>query len=256
MKRQKISFDDELPITSHLEELRWRLIIVIIALAVLFVISFSFSERILLLLKEPIRDYDLVILSPTEAFFAHLKLSFFVALLAAAPVIFYEIWAFIAPGLLQKEKKYTIPFVALASLFFILGLIFCYSVILPFGLKFLLTYKTAGLTPKLSISQYLSFYTRMMLVFGIVFELPVATIFLTKIGVIRPAVLTRNRKYAVLIIFIASAILTPPDVITQILMAIPLLFLYEISIIGSKMVYRRKAESIKENGKEDSLSPG
>jgi len=170
-----------------------------------------------------------------------------VALLMAAPVIFYEIWAFVSPGLLQKEKKYTIPFVLFASLFFTLGLIFCYYVILPFGLKFLLTYKTTGITPKLSISQYLSFYTRMMLVFGIVFELPVATIFLTKIGVIRPAFLTRNRKYAVLVIFLISAILTPPDVVTQILMAIPLLLLYEISIMGSKMIYRQK---------KDSLSPG
>jgi sec-independent protein translocase protein TatC len=252
MKKQKISFDDELPITSHLEELRWRLVTVLIALAVLFVVSFSFSERILLLLKRPIQDYELIILSPTEAFFAHLKLSFFVALLIVAPVIFYEIWAFVSPGLLQKEKRYTIPFVVFASLFFILGLTFCYYVILPFGLKFLLTYKTTGITPKLSISQYLSFYTRMMLVFGVVFELPVATIFLTKIGVIRPAFLTRNRKYAILVIFLISAILTPPDIVTQILMAIPLLLLYEISIMGSKIIYRQKAE----NKEKNSLSPG
>lgn len=241
MKKKKISFDDELPITSHLEELRWRLIITFIVLILFFAFAFFFSEKILLLIKRPIKEYELIFLSPTEAFFAHLKMSFFAAILLSSPLIFYQLWAFISPGLLQKEKKYTIPFVFSASAFFILGLLFSYFAILPLGLKFLLTYKTAGATPRLSINQYISFYCRIMLVFGLVFELPIVTVFFTKIGFLNPKLLTKNRKYAILIIFIASAILTPPDMVTQVLMALPLIVLYEIGILGSKMIYKKKS---------------
>lgn len=246
MKKRKISFDEELPITSHLEELRWRLIIVLSLLAVFFIIAFIFSEKILLIIRYPIQDQELIFLSPTEAFLTHMKMAFFVALLLSAPLIFYQIWGFISPGLLQKEKKHTIPFVIFASMFFFLGLVFSHFVILPIGLPFLLTFKAAGSKATLSISQYFSFYSRIMLAFGIVFELPVITIFFTKIGILRPTILSKNRKYAILIIFITSAILTPPDVVTQVLMALPLLILYEISIIGSKMVYRKKQQAKKE----------
>ncbi len=170
-------------------------------------------------------------------------MSFFVALFCSVPLILYEIWAFISPGLLQSEKKYTAPFVILTSLFFMLGLAFACLVIVPVGIKFLLTYKTAGAVPRLTISQYLGFYTITMFIFGVIFELPVFILFLTKLGVVKPIMLTRNHRYAIVVIFIVSAIFTPPDVISQLLMAIPLVILYEISIIVSKAVYRKKQKA-------------
>lgn len=240
MKLKKIQFDDKVPLTSHLGEIRSRLIRVIIFLSILFVICFYLSESILDIIREPIKGYNLIFISPTEAFFAHLKLGFFAALALAIPFILYHLWEFISPGLKIKERRHTLPFVIFSTISFILGAIFAYYLILPLGLRFLLTYKTNSLTPSITIGYYISFTFRLILVFGIIFELPLIIFFLTKIGIVKPSMLTKNRKYAILIIFIASAILTPPDVVTQILMAIPLIFLYEISVIGCRMAFRKK----------------
>ncbi|MGA1864036.1 MAG: twin-arginine translocase subunit TatC [bacterium] len=240
MKLKKIQFDEKVPLTSHLGEIRFRLIRVIILLSVVFVICFYLSESILDIIRKPISGYNLVFLSPTEAFFAHLKLGFFTALALTIPFILYHLWEFISPGLKIKEKKHTLPFVILSTISFISGALFAYFLILPFGLGFLLKYKTNALTPNITIGNYIGFAFRLILVFGIIFELPLIIFFLTKIGIVKPTMLTKNRKYAILIIFIASAILTPPDVVTQILMAIPLIFLYEISVIGCRVAFRKK----------------
>ena len=240
MKINKVHFDEKVPLTSHLGEIRYRLVRIIIFLSVLFVICFSLSESILDIIREPIKGFNLIFISPTEAFFAHLKLGFFSALALTIPFILYHLWEFISPGLKLKEKKHTLPFVIFSSICFILGALFAYYLILPLGLRFLLTYKTKALTPNITIGYYISFTFRLILVFGLIFELPLIILFLTKIGIIKPSMLTKNRKYAILLIFIASAILTPPDVVTQILMAIPLIFLYEISVIACRMVYRQK----------------
>ncbi|MGA1841431.1 MAG: twin-arginine translocase subunit TatC [bacterium] len=240
MKLKKIQFDEKIPLTSHLGEIRSRLIRVIILLSVVFVICFYLSESILDIIREPIKGYNLVFLSPTEAFFAHLKLGFFTALALTIPFILYHLWEFISPGLKIKEKKHTLPFVIFSTISFILGALFAYFLILPLGLRFLLTYKTNSLTPTITIGYYIGFTFRLILVFGIIFELPLIIFFLTKIGIVKPSMLTKNRKYAILIIFIVSAILTPPDVVTQILMAVPLIFLYEISVIACRMAFRQK----------------
>ncbi|MGA1795917.1 MAG: twin-arginine translocase subunit TatC [bacterium] len=242
MKLKKVDFDERLPFTSHLGEIRYRLIRIIIFLAILFVICFYLSESILDLLRAPIKDFDLIFISPTEAFFAHLKLAFFTALALCIPFILYHVWEFISPGLKILERKHTLPFVIFSTLSFVCGALFAYFLILPLGLRFLLTYKTSSLTANITIGYYIGFVSRLILVFGIIFELPLIILFLTKIGIMKPAMLTKNRKYAVLIIFILSAILTPPDVVTQILMAIPLLFLYEISVVVCRATYRKRQE--------------
>ena len=243
MKLSRISYDEKVPFTSHLGELRYRLIRVIIVLSVVFAICFYLSETILDMLRVPIKGRELIFISPTEAFFAHLKLGFFAALAITMPLILYHVWEFVSPGLKLKEKRYTLPFVVFSSLFFIIGVLFAYFVILPIGFHFFLTYKVTSTTPSWTIGFYIGFAFRVLLVFGIIFELPLVVLFLTKIGILKPAILTKNRKYAVLVIFLLSAILTPPDVVTQVLMAVPLMILYEISVIASKITYRRKLEN-------------
>ncbi len=240
MKLKKIRFEEKVPLTSHLGEIRTRLIRVIVLLSVLFVICFYLSESILDIIRKPINEYNLIFISPTEGFFAHLKLAFFSALALSIPFILYHLWEFISPGLKIKERRHTLPFVIFSTISFIIGALFAYYLILPLGLRFLLTYKTSALTPNITIGYYISFTIRLILVFGIIFELPLIILFLTKIGIVKPPVLIKNRKYAILIIFIISAILTPPDVVTQILMAIPLIFLYEISVIVCRITYRQK----------------
>jgi len=240
MKLKKVEFDEKLPFTSHIGEIRYRLIRVIIFFTILFVVCFSLSESILELLRYPIKDLDLVFISPTEVFFAHLKLSFFVSLALAVPFILYHVWEFISPGLKIVERRHTLPFVIFSTASFFCGALFAHFIILPIGLRFLLTYKASSLTPSVTLDYYLVFIARLILVFGIIFELPLIILFLTQIGVMKPEILTKNRKYGILIIFIIAAVLTPPDVITQILMAIPLLFLYEISIVVCRAAYRRK----------------
>ncbi|MEW5801532.1 MAG: twin-arginine translocase subunit TatC [bacterium] len=247
LKNQKISFDDKLPVTQHLAEIRHRLIIVLIVVAVFFAIVYTFSEYILAFIKGPLQDSacEFIFTSPTEVFYAHVKMSFFVAIALSAPLIFYQIWAFIAPGLHQREKQYTFPVIIFTSVFFIIGLIFGSLVIVPYGMRFLLTYKVSPelVSAKIKISEYLDFYGLTVLINGVIFELPFVVLFLTKVGLLTPDMLTRNHKWAILVIFIVSAILTPPDIFSQFLMAIPLVILYEISIVGSKLVHWQKRKS-------------
>ncbi len=247
LKKKKISFDDKLPITNHLAELRQRLISVLISVAVFFSIAYTFSEYILAFVKRPLQDMacEFIFTSPTEVFYAHMKLSLFIALCLSAPLIFYHVWAFISPGLHQQEKRYTLPVIIFTSIFFISGLFFGALVIVPYGMQFLLTYKVSPelVSAKIKISEYLDFYGLTVLINGIIFELPFVIVFLTKLGLIKPEMLTKNHKWAILVIFIVSAIFTPPDVFSQILMAIPLTILYEISILGSKFVYWQKKKT-------------
>lgn len=251
LKEKKISFDDKLPVTHHLAELRQRLIVTLIVMAVFFAIAYTFSEYILVFIKKPLQDHcEFIFTSPTEVFYAHMKMSFFVALFLSAPLIFYEVWAFIAPGLHQKEKKYTLPIIVFTSIFFTIGIAFGSLVVVPFGIRFLMTYKVAPdlIAPKIKISEYLSFYSMTVLINGIIFELPFVVMFLTKIGLVKPEMLTKNHKWAILGVFIVSAIFTPPDIFSQFLMAVPLTLLYEISIVGSRLVYWKKSKASEASG--------
>ena len=259
--------NDKLPLMEHLGELRKRIIISLIAVAATFVVAFNYSEQLMGLIMFPLKytlDFSvmklsvhfvpqdklhntkLVFLAPAEAFWMNLKIAFVAGLIVALPVIFLQIWRFISPGLLQKEKKYVIPFILLATILFLTGALFCFLIVLPFAMGFLLTYKVGDfLMPMLSVGQYVDFCLKFILAFGVVFELPVVIIFLTKMGIVTPKMLARNRKFAILFAFIAGAILTPtPDAFNQTLMAVPIILLYEIGIWISPLFVKKKEETV------------
>jgi len=227
--------DNKSPFLSHLEELRKRLIICAIAVGIGFLSSYGFSKQIFSFLIDPLitvlpKDEKLIFTALPEAFYTYMKVSLIAGLLLASPVIFYQIWKFITPGLYKNEKKYVIPFVIVASFFFLLGASFAYFVVFPYAFSFFISFSSGSIKALPSIKEYLAFSTKLLLAFGIVFELPVITFFLAKMGILNAAILKKQRKYSILIIFIVSAILTPPDVFTQILMSVPMILLYELSI--------------------------
>jgi len=235
------------PFLSHLEELRRRLIVCAIAIGAGFVISYFFSKQLFALLIHPLTkvlpaESSLIFTSLPEMFIAYLKVSLIAGVILAIPVVFYELWMFVAPALYQKEKRYVVPFVLFSSILFVAGSLFGYLIVFPYGFKFFLSFATEDIQALPSVKQYFSFAIRLLLAFGLVFEMPVAVLFLTKIGLINPESMKKYRKFAILGSFALSAILTPPDVATQIMMAVPIIILYEISIFISKAVYRKGQE--------------
>jgi len=239
--------EDKLPFIAHLEELRKRLIICFIAIGVGFALSYGFKEKLFDILTRPLiavmRECDkLIYTSLPEAFFAYLKVAFLAGVMIAAPVILYEFWMFVAPGLYQKEKRLLLPIVFLSSFFFVGGALFGYFVVFPFGFQYFLSFATDIIRPLPSMKEYLSLATMMLLAFGLVFELPLLLAFMSRLGLVSVAFLKKNRKYALLLIFIVAAILTPPDVISQIMMALPMMALYELGILGARIFERKKPE--------------
>ena len=251
-----------MPLTEHLSELRKRILISLFTILIFFGGVFSYSEKIFEVITFPLKAElkismsppyfrvltktaaPLVFLAPAEAFWMHLKVSLVVALIFSLPVIFYQLWRFIAPGLLSKEKKYLLPFIFFATLLFVAGALFCFIIVLPFAITFLLGYKTQNITPMLSVGSYVDFCLKFILAFGAIFELPLVIIFLTKIGIVTPKTLAKNRKYAVLFAFIAGAVLTPtPDAFNQTLMAVPIIILYEIGILFSRFMSGKKGHA-------------
>jgi len=243
--------DEKLTFTSHLEELRRRIIISIIAVALGFLVSYFFAEQIFSVLVRPLKeelppDSLLIFTGLPEAFFAYLKLSLFAGIFLASPVILWEIWCFVAPGLYDREKRYVYPFVTFSTLFFVAGALFGYFAVFPISFKFLIGYGSELVKPLPSIKEYLSFSCRMLLAFGIIFELPLFVLFLAKIGIVNDKMLRSKRKFAILGVFIVAAILTPPDAVSQVLMALPLIVLYEISILVAKFFGKKGGEEEEE----------
>jgi len=257
--------DEKLPFTEHLSELRKRIIVSLVALLVGFLISFGYSEELfkalifplkfeigftlkypfLSLVPSKIQNPSLVFLAPAEAFWMHLKVAFVAGLVLTLPVIFHQLWKFVSPGLLVKERKYILPFVGSATILFFIGAGFCFLFVLPFAMSFLLTYKTGSMTPMLSVGSYVDFCLKFILAFGAVFELPIVIVFLTRMGIVTPKALAKNRKYAVLAAFIIAAILTPtPDAFNQTLMAVPMIVLYEAGVLVSRLFVRRREERV------------
>jgi sec-independent protein translocase protein TatC len=172
----------------------------------------------------------LIYTAPHEAFLTYLKVSFLAGVGLAVPVILFQFWRFVAPGLYEHERRYLYPIVILSTVFFLGGALFGYYVVFPYGFQFFASFATELIAPMISTKEFLSFATRLLFAFGAIFELPLITFFLAKLGLISSTFLKRQRKYAILVIFVIAAILTPPDVFTQILMAGPLLILYEMSV--------------------------
>lgn len=233
MKRKKIE-EVEMPFLDHLEELRWRIIKSLIAVVVFTIISFAFSDQILefllLTTKNLKHQLQLQVLKVQTVFIIKLELALIAGIMLSLPVIFYQIWAFVAPGLLENERKYVVPVITFATISFIIGAAFAFFVIIPFALDFFLSLVPENVKNNIALDFYFGFVARIVLVFGVVFELPVVSLLLTKLGLLTPQFLRKYRRYAIVVIFVLAAILTPPDPTTQIMLAVPLLLLYEVTI--------------------------
>jgi sec-independent protein translocase protein TatC len=236
---------------EHLEELRWRILKSLVVVVVFSVIAYLFSEELLTFLTRPVPpDVQLIFTTPTGAFLVSIKVAIVFGILASLPFLFYQAWQFIFPGLLDTEVKLASAVIFSATLCFFLGSAFAYLVILPLGLRFLFSFQTSYLAPMPDISSYIGFAGRLFIAFGAVFELPLLSFLLSKMGLLTPDFLRKWRRYAVVMIFIAAAVLTPPDVITQIMLAAPLILLYEVSIwISAAVRKHRSPESAALQGK-------
>jgi len=231
----------------HLAELRKRLAYSVLSVLVLFGVAFLFYEPILEWMKQPLIDAmpegtTMIATGVAEAFFTAIKVAFFAGVMMALPIIFWQFWLFVAPGLYDNEKKMVIPFVTAATTMFLMGASFAYYVVVPFGFEFLVNFGTTIVTVTPRIGEYVGFFTKIMVGFGISFELPVITFFFAVLGLVDDESLKGFFKYAVVIIFVVASLLTPPDVITQLLMAGPMIILYGISIMIAKAVNPAKKE--------------
>jgi sec-independent protein translocase protein TatC len=232
--------------TEHLEELRWCLLKSLGAIVVGFAVSYVFADRIFGVMVAPLRlsldpGQEMIGTGVAEAFFTEIKVAAVAGIFISCPVIFYQIWRFLAPGLLGAERKLVVPFVLCATMFFIGGAYFCYRVVLPIAFRYFIEqYASMGVTPAIRIGEYFTFFFRMVLAFGITFELPVFTFFLVRLGIWNYRFMLTSFRYAIIVIFILSAVLTPtPDVINQTLLAVPMLVLYLVSV-GVAYIWRRK----------------
>lgn len=245
-------------LTEHLRELRSCLIISLIAVMIGFAGSYGFIKPIGTWFFEPLmavlpEGSSLIFTSYQEGFFFYLKLALVCGLLFAVPVIFYQIWRFIAPGLFKHEKRVLLPFTFLSTICFVGGAAFGYFVVFPPAFRFLVGYSNEFLTSLPAVSEYFSLALRLLIAFGIIFEMPVFMVFLAKMGIVTVSFLNKNRKYAILINFIIAAILTPtPDIVNQMMMGIPLLILYEISVVAVYFFGKKSFGGFSEKEETDS----
>lgn len=247
---------------DHLGELRSRLIRATIAVAVGFAICWAFVDPLFNILLQPLLSVlpegtHAQYTTLPEAFFTRMTIAFVAGAFLASPAIFYQIWAFVAPGLYDEEKRYILPIAILSALFFIAGALFCYYIVFPFAFNFFISYSTPEIVMTPKVSDYLSFTLKLIFAFGLIFEMPIFTFFLARLGIITAAMMRRARKYAIVVIFILAAILTPPDVISQLLMACPMLLLYEISIgVAAIFGRRRRPADEEDNDAGQDAAPG
>lgn len=253
-----------MPFGDHLRELRMRLVWSLLAVAVGFAVCYTFSEHILAWLLIPLRsaidslvaqkllpavDAPLHFQDPLEPFFAFMKLSLVSGIFVSAPVVLYQLWAFIAPGLYARERRVILPMVFLGSLFFFGGGAFCYYFVLPYAMEFLIGYGLSEggqvtIAPLLMLDVYLDRAEQLMLAFGIVFELPLVVGSLSWLGVVTPAFLWKWNRHAILAIIILSAVITPTgDPVNLLIMAVPMIVLFELSVLFSFLIHRRRARA-------------
>ncbi|MCA9666852.1 MAG: twin-arginine translocase subunit TatC [Myxococcales bacterium] len=260
--------------TEHLRELRTRLKYCVIALILATLVAYLFSDILFVLLAQPlVRAWadaglgppKMHFANPIEPFFTYLKISLVGGIFAASPVVFYQLWKFVAPGLYENEKKYAIPFAAVSAIMFIGGAAFGYFIVFPYGFQFFLSFakdnmgsmqkllgglvnvsvgKPFELRPTLMMGEYFGLVWRLLLAFGVVFELPLVIVFLSMVGLVNHKMLWRFNRYFIVIAFIISALLTPPDVLTQLMMSGPLIVLYNLSILLAWFFHKRREQRL------------
>lgn len=227
---------------DHADELRSRLLRCLAALVLAAVVFYPFTDAVFNMLIEPVGR--IIFTALADAFMAKLQIMLIGAFIIISPYVFYHVWSFICEGLSSKEKDFVKIYGPFSFIFFLAGMCFAHLIAVPFAVKFLLSYGSDRIIPMITVGNYISFVGTMILAFGIIFEMPLVMLFLTKIGIATPAFLMEKRRHAIVGILILSALLTPPDVFSQLLMAVPLLILYEIGIIFSKYAY---ADQLAEN---------
>ncbi|MFV1985896.1 MAG: twin-arginine translocase subunit TatC [Gemmatimonadota bacterium] len=236
----------EMPFLDHLDELRKRLIWSLAALTVACILGLIATTQfgVLEIIERPIRGLvpmdNLIYTSPTTPFFVTLKLGFIVGLILAFPFLSWQLWSFLSPALYESERRFAIPAIAFGSVLFLGGISLAYFWVLPFGLEILLGFYRESLTPLISIDEYLKFATALILAFGLIFEMPVLLVFLSMVGIVTPEGLAKYRRHAIVVMAILSAFLTPQDPFTMVAMMIPLMILYESSIITARMIRKRR----------------
>lgn len=241
---------------DHLNELRVRLVHIVIWVGIGFGICWAFVDPIFNVLVHPLMEVlpegtHAQYTTLPEAFFTRMYVAFVAGFFLASPAIFYQIWAFVAPGLYDEEKRYIVPIAFLSACFFVAGGAFCYFIVFPFAFNFFISYSTPEIVITPKISDYLNFVLKLLFAFGIIFEMPIFTLFLSRLGIVTAGMMRKAWRYAVVVIFILAAILTPPDVVSQLLMACPMLLLYELSI-GVAWMFGKKnrKESEAQNGED------
>ncbi|MGH8185212.1 MAG: twin-arginine translocase subunit TatC [Steroidobacteraceae bacterium] len=242
---------------SHLVELRDRLLHAVISVAILFVPCAIFADELFTLIATPLIDKmpqgtSMIATSVVAPFMAPLKLALFVALFLAMPYILYQAWAFVAPGLYKREKRFAIPLMLSSILLFYGGVAFAYFVVFPLMFAFLTSTAPSGIQIMTDMANYLDFVVLLFFAFGIAFEIPVATVLLAATGLVRVETMAKNRGYVVLGIFVVAAFLTPPDAVSQSFMAVPMYLLYEIGIVLSRILLKEKLA--RERNEEQSAS--
>lgn len=236
-------------LVEHLTELRVKLIRAVIGILICGLLSYKFSEQIFEIIRTPILPYlknmGLVFTAPMDKFMAHVKIAIFSGVIISSPVWFYQIWSFIAPGLYKNERRYALGFIFSALILFLTGILMCYFLILPVTFEFLLGFGGTVDQPMITISEYLSFFITMHLAFGLAFELPLILVVLGMLGIVSQAFLRDKRRYAIVIMAVFAALVTPsPDAVTMLLLLVPLALLYEVAVILVGFFEKRKAQSV------------
>lgn len=243
-----------MPFLEHLEEFRNRIIKAIIGVIIGAVICLIFSKQLLNVLLWPTTRVDMPIdiqvLKVQGMFIVTLEIAFFGGILVSLPFLLYQTWMFIAPGLYRNEKRYVPRVIASATLLFLTGVAFAYFLIFPFALEFFLGLAPETVQTNIAIDFYISFIIRLLVIFGVVFQLPIMSYFLSKMGIITPVFMRKHRRHSIVIIFVMAALFTPPDPFTQVMLAIPLILLYEISIYISYLVHKSKKNRDKDKPEE------
>ncbi len=240
ISKKNMSDSKDLTLVGHLAELRKRLIYSAIVLIAAVLIFYNYSEIVVKDIVNISPETEFVFIAPAELLMSYIKIAVVGGLVVAAPFLMIQIWLFISPGLKSEEKKYVIISLLTGSLFFIIGIIFSYIVVLPTMIKFFIGFQIEEVQAMLSFRTYLDFVINTLLAFGLIFELPILMVLVTRLGLVKIEFLKKNRKMFILVIFIVAAILTPPDVISQILLGLPMLALFEIGILLSSMVQKRE----------------
>ncbi len=231
---------NKLTFIEHLTELRRRLFIILVAVLLCSCICYRYIHPIVEKVIDLVEDkVQFIYISPPELFLAYIKISLVAGIVLSSPIIFYEIWVFIKPGLEKKERRYVFISLFGGAFFFVLGVVFCFKIVLPVILYFFVNLRMEEIQPMMSVGNYMSFISTTLLSFGIIFEMPMIVLILSRLGLVTSDFLKKNRKYIIFIIFVVAAIITPPDVISQLLLACPMLILYEVSILFARIIERK-----------------